>query len=345
MSPDASILDQFAMGRPKSNRPTDDLPIQQPPSRGSSAQDVNLQAILSARAREDANARDREIKQRERDFLLTLMQQPSRNTPTQMLAQNMPRPGPENQGMPPFFDAPPTRSQPQQDHKGRGMPPGFMEDPRMFPENEMMQRAAERRAMELREASMREIERQQEAMRKGQRGFPMGGPGPSPYHEDPMHQRRNTAGEVPRQMTNMGIPSQNVPDMPYMRGNPGMPQTPQERNIAPPPGFGAPVRQPPGFGGPQGGPPQQMAPFSGGNTPLNHPPGIPPPHAIFPGAPGGNMPPPGPPQSYFPPQGYGPPMPMQGRDGRMMGRPEFEQFGGPGQPGVPRQVGRPPNMY
>ncbi|RYN75349.1 hypothetical protein AA0120_g12037 [Alternaria tenuissima] len=60
--------------------------------------------------------------------------------------------------------------------------------------------------------------------------------------------------------TYMGIPSQPVPDMPYIggRGQPGMLPTPQERpNIAPPPGFGGPMRQPPGLNGPNG---QQMGP-------------------------------------------------------------------------------------
>ena len=151
--------------------------------------------------------------------------------------------------------------------------------------------------------------------------------------------------------TNMGIPSQPVPDMPYMggRGQQGMPPTPQERpNIAPPPGFGGPMRQPPGLNGPNG---QQMGPgpsFSAGNTPLGHLPGFPPAGNIrglgFPGGPGGPggngmQGPPG----YFPPPGYGgPPMPGMrgGEDPRMM----FDgQFSGPPrqQPGRPG----PPNMY
>ncbi|KAF2268778.1 hypothetical protein CC78DRAFT_540618 [Lojkania enalia] len=347
MSPNSSLLEQFGLPRPDSNRPGDEFPIQQPPSRNSSAQDAHLHAILNSRAREEAN-RDQDTKQRERDFLLTLMQQPTRNTPPQLLGQNLPRPGPDNQNLPPFFEQPAQRTQGQPKGRIGGMPPGFLEDPRLFNENEMIRREAERREVQLREASMREMsmqQQQQEAMRKNPR-LPMGN-----FPDDPMLaglQRRNTASEIPRQMTNMGIPSQPIPDMPYMRGTPGMPPTPQERNIAPPPGFGGPaaMRQPPGFGGPQGGP--QMPPsFSAGNTPLGHPPGIPPPRGsiggIFQGPGQSNMPPQGPPQGYFPPPPFAPPMGMRGEDPRMMmGRPDFEQFGGPGQPGGPR---RPPNMY
>ncbi|KAF2188315.1 hypothetical protein K469DRAFT_93732 [Zopfia rhizophila CBS 207.26] len=343
-----SGVEQFRPPRPESNRPGDEFPIQQPPSRNNSAQGtLNLHAILNGRTREDTN---RETKQRERDFLLTLMQQPSRATPPQLLNQNMARPPPENQNLPPFFDT--NAPRPQGQPKGRGMPPGFMDDPRIFAENEMMMRRdAERREAslrEMREAQLREASmQQQETLRKSNPRLP-----PGIFHDEPPMaslQRRNTAGEIPRQMTNMGIPSQPVPDIPpYLRGGPGMPQPPQDRNIAPPPGFGGPagMRQPPGFGGPQGGPPQQIGPFSTGNTPLGHPPGMPPPRGM-----GGMFPnqgPQGPPQGYFPPPGFAPPMGMRGgvEDPRMMmGRPDFEQFGGPGQSGGPRgQVGRPPGM-
>lgn len=323
MSPDNAMLEQFRHARPESNRPGDEYAIQQPPSRNNNAQDPNLAALLSSRGRDDG-------KQSERDFLLTLMQG-ARGTPPQVMNQNLPRQPPEAQNMP-FFDQPGQR-QPAPT-KGRGVPPpGFMEDPRMY-ENEMMMR---------REQQMRELQ-QQEAMRNKNRNIPMGFPG----HEDPALQglqRRNTASEIPRQMTNMGIPSQPVPDLPYMGGRqPGMPPTPQDRpGIAPPPGFGGPMRQPPGLGGP--GPQQQMGPgpsFSAGNTPLGHPQGFPPPNnmrgGMFPGGPGGNGMQ-GPPQGYFPPP-YGPPMGMRAEEQRMM----FEQqFGGP----APRQQGRPgpPNMY
>ncbi|KAF2240977.1 hypothetical protein BU26DRAFT_469599, partial [Trematosphaeria pertusa] len=330
MSPDNALFDQFGLPRPDSNRPGDDFPLQQPPSRNNNAQDANLAAILNSRAREEAN-RDRDAKQRERDFLLTLMQQP-RATPPQLVNQNLPRHGPDTQNLP-FFDQPGPR--PQGQPKGRGgPPPGFMDDQRMFAESEMMRREAERREQHLREQlNMQQQQQQQEAMRNKNRGMPMGFPG----HDDPALaslQRRNTAGEIPRQMTNMGIPSQPPPDLPYMGGRqPGMLPTPQERpNIAPPPGFGGPMRQPPGGPGPQ----QQMGPgpsFSAGNTPMGHPPGFPPPRAgMFPGPGGNGMQ--GPPQGYFPPPGYGPPMGMRGEDPRMM----FEQqFGGPN----PRQQGRP----
>jgi hypothetical protein len=219
----------------------------------------------------------------------------------------------------------------------------------MYAEHEMMRRDDRREQLELRQ--LQQIQQQQDAMRAKNQRVPMGYP-----NEDPLMglQRRNTGGD-PRMPTNMGIPSQPIPDMQYMggRGQPGMPPTPQERqNIAPPPGFGGPMRQPPGLGGLN---PQQMGPggpsFSAGNTPLGHPPGFPPGGSIrglggFPGGPGGPagngmQGPPG----YFPPPGYGgPPMPGMrgGEDPRMM----FDsQFGGP--PRQQQQPGRgpPPNMY
>jgi hypothetical protein len=347
MSPDNQHGEQFAPPRPESGRQEGQSPFQQPPNRNATPQDANLAAILNSRAREDAQ-RDNGQKQREREFLLTLMQQP-RNTPPQMMNQNLPRGGPPMN----MFDnmQHEQRGQPQQ--KGRpGLPPGFMEDPRMFNENEMMRQEAQRREQELRQQLNIQQQQQQQELRNKNQRMPMGFPG----HEDPTLglQRRNTAGEAPRQMTNMGIPSQQHPDMPFMggRGQPGMPPTPQDRpNIAPPPGFGGPMRQPPGFGGPN--PQQQMGPggpsFSAGNTPLGaHPPGLPqlgggsmrgmPPG--FPGGPGGNGMP-GPPQGYFPPPppGYGGPPGMREDPNMMFG------FGGPG----PRQQqqGRPgpPNMY
>lgn len=351
MSPDNALHEQFRQPRPESSRPEDHFPVQQPHSRPNNPQDANLAAILNSRAREESQ-RDQEVKRRERDFLLTLMQQPSRATPPQLLNQNLPRQTPEPQNMP-FFDQMGQRSQ-GQPPKGRGgLPPGFMEDPRLFNENEMMRRDAERREQELRQQLNMQQQQQQDVMRAKNSRMSIGFSG----HDDPIMglQRRTTGGD-PRPMTNMGIPSQPMPDMSYMggRGQPGMPPTPQERpNIAPPPGFGGPMRQPPGLGGPN--PPQQMGPggpgFSAGNTPLGHPPGFPAPGSMrgmgFPGGPGGNGPPQGPPQGYFPPPGYGagPPMPgmLRGEDPRMM----FDgQFGGPGprqqqgRPGPP-----PPNMY
>ncbi|KAF1955839.1 hypothetical protein CC80DRAFT_516746 [Byssothecium circinans] len=332
MSPDNALHDRFGAPRAESRFPGEEYPSQ-PPPRNQNVQDPNLAVILNNR---DAN-RERESK----EFLLTLMQQP-RNTPPQMLNHNVPRQAQENQSMS-FFDQPGQR--PQGQPKGRGgLPPGFMEDPRIFENEMMMRREAEHRERQL---QMRELQQQQESMRTKPRGMPMGG---FPSHDDPGMglQRRNTAGEIPRQLTNMGIPSQPVPDLPsmYSGRQPGMPPTPQDRpNIAPPPGFT--MRQPPGLGGP--GLQQQMGPgpsFSAGNTPLGHPPGFPPPNNMRggfggPGGPGNGMQGP-PPQGYFPPPGYGPPPPMnmRGEDPRMM----FEQqFGGPG----PRQQGRPgpPNMY
>ena len=343
MSPENALQEQFGPPRPESGRQEGQSPFQQPPPRNTATpQDANLAAILNSRAREDAQ-RDQGQKQRERDFLLTLMQQP-RATPPQMMNPGLRGGGPP--GMP-MFDNMQHEQRGQPPQKARpGLPPGFMDDPRMFNEADMIRQEAQRREQELRQQL--NMQQQQQDMRNKNQRPPMGFPG----QEDPsLLQRRNTAGEVPRQMTNMGIPSQQH-DMPFMggRGQPGMPPTPQERNIAPPPGFGGPMRGPPGFGGPN---PQQMGPggpsFSAGNTPLGaHPPGLPqlgggsmrgmPPG--FPGGPGGNGMQ-GPPQGYFPPPpGYGPPPGMRGEDPRMM----FEgQFGGPG----PRQQqqGRPPNMY
>ncbi|KAH6614269.1 hypothetical protein C7974DRAFT_73849 [Boeremia exigua] len=348
MSPENALQEQFGPPRPDSGRQDGQSPFQNPPSRNANPQDANLAAILNSRAREDSQ-RDQGQKQRERDFLLTLMQQP-RNTPPQMMNQNMPRGGPP---MAMFENMQHEQRAPPQPKARGGLPPGFMDDPRMF-DNEMMRQEAQRREQELRQLSIQQQQQQQQQdLRNKNPRLPMGFPG----HEDPTLglQRRNTAGEIPRQMTNMGIPSQQHPDMPFMggRGQPGMPPTPQDRpNIAPPPGFGGPMRQPPGFGGPN--PQQQMGPggpsFSAGNTPLGaHPPGLPqlgggsmrgmPPG--FPGGPGGNGMQ-GPPQGYFPPPpGYGPPPPgMRGEDPRMM----FDgQFGGPPR----QQQGRPgpPNMY
>lgn len=352
MSPDNATIDQFRIPRPDSSQPEEHFSRQPPPQRNN-PQDANLAAILNSRAREESQ-RDQATKQRERDFLLTLMQQPSRATPPQMVAPNLPRNPQENMA---FFEQ--SRQQPQQQVKGRnGVPPGFMDDQRMFSDNDMMRREAEaRREQELRQQLsiqqqqqlQQQQQQQQEAMRNKNTRIPMGFPG----HDDALMglQRRNTGGD-PRLATNMGIPSQPTPDMGYMggRGQPGMPLTPQERpGIAPPPGFGGPMRQPPGLGGPNG---QQMGPggpnFSAGNTPLGHPPGFPPPGSNmrgmgFPGGPGGpvgnGMQ--GPPQGYFPPPGYGPPPGMRGEDPRMMFGGQFEGPGPRQQPGRPG----PPNMY
>jgi hypothetical protein len=348
MSPDNALHEQFRHGRAEAHIPEEHFLHQQQSSRNANAPDANLAALLSGRAREESQ-RDQVQKQRERDFLLTLMQQPSRATPPQMSNQNLPRQNQENH-LAAFFD--PPRQQPQALPKGRsGLPPGYMEDPRTFNENEMARREAERRELDIRQQlGMQQQQQQQEAMRAKNARIPMGFPG----HDESMMglQRRNTASDS-RQMTNMGIPSQPVPDMPYMggRGQPGMPPTPQERaNIQPPPGFGGgPMRQPPGLNGPN--PQQQMGPggpsFSAGNTPLGHPPGFLPPGNMrgmgFPGGPGGNGMP-GPPQGYFPPPGYGPPMPgMRGEDPRMM----FDGHQGFGGPGPRPQQGRPgpPGMY
>ncbi|KAJ4352553.1 uncharacterized protein N0V89_007902 [Didymosphaeria variabile] len=348
MSPDNALFEQFRVPRPDSNRPGDEHPYQQPPSRNNNnPQDPNLAALLNSRSqvsRDKGNSA-------ERDFLLNLMQQP-RNTPPQLGNQNLPRQPMENQNMQ-FFD---HNRQQQGQPKGRGgPPPGFMSermDPRMdamYMENELMRQEQERRNQ------VRELQQQEASRHKGGRGMPMG------YSENERDviaglQRRNTAGEIPRQMTNMGIPSQHVPDLPYMSGRqPGMPPTPQEGpNVRPPPGFNGPMRQPPGLGGP--GPQHQMGPgpsFSAGNTPMGPPPGFNPANnmrgGMFPGGPGGPAGPgvpgngmQGPPQGYFPPpQGYGPPLGLRGEDPRMM----FEQqFGGPG-PRQQQQQGRPPNMY
>ncbi|KAF9739207.1 hypothetical protein PMIN01_01841 [Paraphaeosphaeria minitans] len=335
MSPDNSMFEQFGLPRPDSNRPD-----QQTPSRNNNPQDPNLAALLNSRSQVN---RDKGSSA-ERDFLLNLMQQP-RNTPPQLSNHNLP---PQNMQ---FLD---QNRQPQGPPKGRGgPPPGFINermDPRidaMYMDNELMRQEQERRNQ------IRELQQQEAARHKGGRGMPMGFPD---NERDVMAslQRRNTAGEIPRQMTNMGIPSQHVPDLPYMSGGrqPGMPPTPQEGpNVRPPPGFNGPMRQPPGLGGP---PQHHMGPgpsFSAGNTPMGPPPGFNPGNNMrpgmfpggqgVPGGPGNGMQ--GPPQGYFPPpQNYGPPMGMRGEDPRLIFEQQ-QQFGGPG----PRQQqqGRPPNMY
>jgi hypothetical protein len=340
MSPDNVMQDQFRLPR-ESSQPEPHFTSQQAPSRGP-IPDVNLNAILSGRARVES-AVDQDTKQKERDFLLTLMQQPSRGTPPQLANHNLPRQHQENH-LAAFFDQP--RQQPQAPPKGRpGLPPGFMEDHRMFNENDMARREAERREQEIRQQlSMQQ--QQQEAMRAKNARMPMGFAG----HDDTIMnlQRRGTAGDS-RQLTNMGIPSQPIPDMSYMsgRGQPGMPPSTQERsNIPPPPGFGGPMRQPPGLNAQQ-----QMGPgpsFSAGNTPIGHPPGFAPPGNMrgmgFPSAPGVNG-------MHGPPQGYFPPPPgyamggMPREDPRMMFDGPHPGFGAPG-PRQPQQ-GRPgpPGMY
>ncbi|KAF2829531.1 hypothetical protein CC86DRAFT_191012 [Ophiobolus disseminans] len=343
MSPDNVMHEQFRLPRGEPSHAEDHFAHQQP-SRGG-IPDVNLSALMNGRARVEARG-DQDTKQKERDFLLALMQQPSRATPPQLSNHNLPRQNQENH-LASFFD--PARQQPQAPPKGRtGLPPGFMEDPRMYNENELVRRESERREQEIRQQHIMQQQQQQEAMRAKNARLPMGFPG----HEDNMMglQRRTTAGDS-RQLTNMGIPSQAVSDMQYLggRGQPGMPPTPQERiNIPPPPGFGGPMRQPPGLNGPN--PQQQMGPgpsFSAGNTPLGHPPGFPPPGNMrggmggFPGPGGNGMQ--GPPQGYFPP-GYGPPMGGMPRDDPRIMFEGGHQFAGPG----PRQQqGRPgpPGMY
>ena len=266
----------------------------------------------------------------------------------------MGRPPPENQNMP-FFDQ--QRQQPGQPKGRGGPPPGFMNermDPRMesmYLDEQIMRQEQERR-------QARELQQQQEAMRHKNRGPPMGFPS---ENEMAGLQRRNTAGEIPRQITNMGIPSQHVPDLPFMNTRqPGMPPNPQDGpNVRPPPGFNGPMRQPPGLGGPGPGPQHQMGPggpapsFSAGNTPMGPPPGFNPANgmrgAMFPGpggpgGPGGNGMP-GPPQGYFPPmQGYGPPMGVgpRGEDPRMMFEQggQGQQFGGPPPPQQQQQRGQ-----
>lgn len=344
MSPDNALPEQFRLPRPDSNRPEEQFPHQQPPQRHNPT-DATLASVLNNHSQQESQ-RDQATKQREREFLLTLMQ--SRATPPQTQGHGLPRPSQDMQNAA-FFEQ--SRQIPQGQHKGRpGPPQGFMEEHRMFNDNEMLRREAEaRREQELRQQL--NMHQQQEAMRIKNSRMPMGFQG----HDDPTMglQRRSTADNS--RPTNMGIPSQPLPDMGFMggRGQPGMPPTPQERpNVAPPPGFGGPMRQPPGLGGPN--PQQGMGPagpsFSAGNTPLGHPPGFPPPGGMrgmgFPGGPGGpggnGMQ--GPPQGYFPPPGYGPPMPgMRGEDPRMM-FDGHQTFGGPG----PRQQqGRPgpPGMY
>ncbi|OCK82402.1 hypothetical protein K432DRAFT_391298 [Lepidopterella palustris CBS 459.81] len=364
--------------RPESSRPVEDFPMQ-PPSRNGSAQDaLNLQALLGGRAPPEPS------RDSKRDFLLTLMQQP-RATPPQMGNQNIPRQSADNPNYSLFMEnnAPKAQAPP----KTRGLPPGIFDDSRIFSENEMYRREASireanmreatireanireanMREASLREASMREMREasireanmreasmrdavmpQPEALRKPSQRLP---PGIFDDSSIASLQRRNTTENMPRQMTNMGIPQQPVSDLPPWMKNPGMAQAPQERNIAPPPGFGpGGMRQPPGFGGPQGGPQTQMGPFSAGNAPLGHP-GMPPPRGLggpggmFPGG-QGQMPPPGHPQGYFPPPGFQPGM-QRGEDPRMMmggpprGRMEYEQYDAQG-----RLTGtRPPNMF
>lgn len=348
MSP-PHAFEHFTLPRPESTRMQDDSPFGLPPQRNTSAQEATLHQILHSRT-QGQPIQDPYAKQQNRDFLIELMRGPSRGTPP--MGQNHQRPPLEtHNSMPLFEQAAPRHHLPHQQVKGRGVPPqAFMDDPRYVNENELMRREQ----AQMREANLRELARQQqreEVMRRNNH-LPAGF---NPNQDDPTGslQRRNTAGELPRQMTNMGIPSQ--PDMSMFGGrNQGMPSAPQDRpNIAPPPGFGQPagVRQPPGLG--LNGPPSIPSYSAGNNTP-GMPPGFGPPpgnmRGMF-GGPGQNqMPPQGPPQGppggYFPPHNYGPPMPMRGEDPRMMGRPDFEQFGpgsGRGQPGQ-GQGGRPPYM-
>lgn len=331
MSPDDALSEQFRQTRLEPGHSDDHFSRQPPPSRGA-VPEFNISAMMNGRQQNDSH-RDSETKQRQTDFLLTLMQQPSRATPPQLPNQNMPRQNQENQHAL-FFDQ--HRQQPQMPAKGRPvLPPGFMEDPRMFAENDAMRREAERREQQREQLELRQqlnMQQQQEAIRIKNARVPMGFAG---QQEDlMMGLQRRTTGNDSRPMTNMGIPSQSMQDMSFMsgRGQSGMPPTPQDRpnNIPPPPGFGGPpMRQPPpGLNGPN--PQQQMGPsFSAGSTPVGLPPGFAPPGGNMRGFPGGNgMQGPPPPQGYFPPgMGYGGPPLMGGmreQDPRLM----FEGNGG-----------------
>ena len=167
-------------------------------------------------------------------------------------------------------------------------------------------------------------------------------------------QRRNTTESAPRaQMSNMGIPSQQVLPPEYMR-DPGMlpSMNAQNRpNIPPPPGLNAAgMRPPPGFlGHPQM--PMLMGnntlgqPGMQGNGGLNMGRGGPSP--MFTGGPPGqmggppNMPPPGffgappgPPAMPNGPPGFGPRDPRELRDFQMMMQTQGGMPGPPG-PGIP----------
>ncbi|KAF2838714.1 hypothetical protein M501DRAFT_1016803 [Patellaria atrata CBS 101060] len=234
---------------------------------------------------------------RDREFLLNLMQQSQRG------------PGQPEQ-VQQFIE---SKLGKPQGHRPKG-PPGFFDD--SPPMNEMQHRDSDQIS---------------EGYRKGPQRGPPG------LYEDPMAalQRRNTTENAPRvPMSNMGIPQQASNEMPWMKQGIA---PPQERGVAPPPGFGAGMRNPPGFGGPN------LAPYSVGNTPLGHPGpprGMNGPGNLFQGQ--GQFPP-GPP-GYFPgpaPPGFGPPpMPQDG----MMGMPPAGPRRGPfdmyGEMAQQRQGGR-----
>ncbi|KAF2816379.1 uncharacterized protein BDZ99DRAFT_494214 [Mytilinidion resinicola] len=364
--------DQYRFARPESGRPAEDFPFP-PPARNGRSQDTLIsQALAKAQVAQEP------FRDSKRDFLLTLMQQPSRGTPPQMSGHNLPRQPSDN--FLSFMDN--NALQGPGAPKSRGPPPGIYDDPRMYSDNEMLRREANLREASIREANMRDASLREASIREAnmreasireanirdanmrdanmREGMPsndplrkaMGRPPPGIY-DDPSIAgltRRNTTENMPRQPTNMGIPQQPVSDLPLWMKGPGMPQPSSERNVAPPPGFPpTAMRQPPGFGGPPVGNQPNM-PFSAGNTPLGHPGIVPPrgmggPGGMFAGQPPGQMPPPGPPGGYFGgPPGFGPMGMPRGDDPRMMmgpRRPEYEQFNR--DPNAPRP--RPGDMF
>jgi len=333
---------------------------------------MNLQALFQSGARTNQEPNEAI----NRDFLLTLMKQRD-EVPPQIAAQTLPRRTPDNSNFLQFME---NNTMKAQGHpKNRGPPPGIYDEQRIYQDNEMLRlreasirennmrdagireanireanmreaniREANIRDANMRDANMREGMPQNEAFRKAMQRPPPG------IYDDPSIaslSRRNTTENMPRQPTNMGIPQQPVQDIPLWMKGPGLPQQPQERNVAPPPGFPpTAMRQPPGFGGPPGGAQPQM-PFGAGNSPLGHP-GMLPPRGMgglgmFPGQ-AQQMPPPGPLGGYFgAPPGFGPMGMPRGDDPRlMMGpprRPDYDQFNR--DPNVPPRNGRPGDMY
>jgi hypothetical protein len=317
----------------------DDLPHQPPSRNGNSQLPPGLSPHDNAPQRDVALSRDRE-------FLLNLMQQPSRSTP-QMQEQGLPRPAHES-NLPLFLEA----KDPVQ--AARSVPPpGLSSGAPMNDRDRMMRRDLEAQLQ------------QHEMMRKNQHQH---NSNMNAFYDEPglpPLQRRNTnpaesANPQRLQMaSNLGIPSQPLPDAQWLR-NQGMPN-PHNR-IAPPPGFDGRVPQPPGFGGPQ------PIPY-GGNNPMA-PPGLRGPHPgpNGPGGPGNSMfpqmPPPLPPGQGFPfpggnrpgnapPPGFGllgmqqDAPPLRGMNGRPpMAPPGFDPFGemgrgGPTGRGGPFPPGQP----
>ncbi|KAF2497051.1 hypothetical protein BU16DRAFT_581040 [Lophium mytilinum] len=145
--------DQYRYARPESGRPAEDFPFPPPARNGGSQETLIQQALAKARPAPEP------FRDSKRDFLLTLMQQPSRGTPPQMTGHNLPRQQADTSNFLSFMEN--NTLQGQGPPKNRGPPPGIYDDPRMYSDNEML-----RREINLREASIRDVNMRDAGLRE-----------------------------------------------------------------------------------------------------------------------------------------------------------------------------------